>query len=546
MRKAAISLILIILILPMLLAACGRQPDTPVGYEESARYENLQKLAMVWGFAKYTHMSFITGQKCWDEELLQLIPIIYNAQTGDVNNILYEWFVGLGEDGYDFEYAHDFVWADFLAGQMAILQEQEAAAVRMYADGLFGADGLEVWRAFLGERYDFFAAIDSAGYEPSWLDYVLMRNEAFPEETIVASAEAHNLRASLDFAWVNSHFLGEPLATRLLRFNGITTADRSHAPVFFDGIGNSVFSNQANHRITSPDKYNRLLGLFTMWNAMLYFYPNLDIIDYNWHELLLEYIPIMLEGADRGSYFTTLISLARRLDDAHVIIGGVRRTHTLGTGQPHSFMGAAPTQSHVLLENNIGLINPTERVFNWGDTRHIMETFRDTDGLIIDLRQYPCFSIVYELAEYIVEEYMRFAVMSQPHPSFPGSFVYTRHLYSGGITSPYAFFYDRPVVILMNRSTMSRAEFAVMSLRNGQNVTVIGSNSIGANGNATFLPLPGGERMMFTGLGIFTPEGGQTHRIGLAPDIYVMPARESIMAGRDELMEAAVRHILGS
>jgi hypothetical protein len=265
----------------------------------------------------------------------------------------------------------------------------------------------------------------------------------------------------------------------------------------------------------------------------------MDIIDYDWNASLLEYIPVILEGTDRLSYLTALVSLARRLDDAHIHIGGWY-THTFG---PDYSLGV--TSSHVLLENNIGLINPTESVFSWGDTRHIMEAFADTDGLIIDLRQYPCFSIVYELAEYIVEERTNFALMSYPDPTVPGVFIYMQPLYSGGITNPYAFFYDKPVVLLMTRSTMSRGEFAVMSLRNGKNVTVMGSNSIGANGNVTYLPLPGGVRMMFTGLGVFTPDGGQTHRIGLSPDIYFEPSVESIREGRDELMEAAIQFILG-
>jgi len=504
------------------------------------RAENLKKLAMVWGFTKYTHLAFISGEKCWDAELKQLIPIIYDAHPDDVNNILYEWFAELGEDGYELEYAHDFVWANYNAVQIATLEGYEANARHMYAIGMYTESHLEGWLYRLSPHFEFYAAIDAAGYEPNWPEFVTMWNEAFPGSPRAIAAEVHNLRASLDFAWIDSGFLGEPLAARLLRFNGITAVDRSRAPVYFDGIANSVFSNQDRDRIiVNPDKNTRLLGLFRMWNAMLYFYPNLDIIDYCWHESLLEYIPIMLGGSDRDSYFSTLISLARRLDDAHIHIGS-RLTHRPFTG-PVDHPGAASTQSHVLLENNIGLINPA-RV--WGDIPHIMEAFRDTDGLIIDLRQRPRSPITHELAEYLVEESTRFAVMSHPHQSFPGTFVYMQPYYSGGITSPYAFFYDRPVVILMNRVTMSQPEFAVMSLRNGKNVTVIGSNSIGANGNAAFLPLPGGDEMMFTGLGVFTPEGGQTHRIGLSPDIYIVPSIESIREGRDELMETAVRFIL--
>ena len=50
--------------------------------------------------------------------------------------------------------------------------------------------------------------------------------------------------------------------------------------------------------------------------------------------------------------------------------------------------------------------------------------------------------------------------------------------------------------------------------------------------------------MAFTGLGVFTPEVGQTQRIGLSPDIYVHRTVDGVREGRDELMEAAIEYIL--
>ena len=82
-----------------------------------------------------------------------------------------------------------------------------------------------------------------------------------------------------------------------------------------------------------------------------------------------------------------------------------------------------------------------------------------------------------------------------------------------------------------------------MSLRTGDNVTVLGSNSIGADGNIAYLPLLNDHEITFTSLGVYTPEMGQTQRIGLAPDIEVHPTVEGIKEGRDELMEAAIAYI---
>lgn len=63
---------------------------------------NLQKLCKVWGYVKYNHPVFLLGQKDWDDELLSLIPLISDAKTyEDANDILYKWYLGLGDIEYN-------------------------------------------------------------------------------------------------------------------------------------------------------------------------------------------------------------------------------------------------------------------------------------------------------------------------------------------------------------------------------------------------------------------------------------------------------------
>jgi hypothetical protein len=50
---------------------------------------------------------------------------------------------------------------------------------------------------------------------------------------------------------------------------------------------------------------------------------------------------------------------------------------------------------------------------------------------------------------------------------------------------------------------------------------------------------------MFTGIGVFYPDKRPTQRIGIVPDVTVSPTIAGIRAGRDEVLEAAVRHVLG-
>ena len=50
---------------------------------------------------------------------------------------------------------------------------------------------------------------------------------------------------------------------------------------------------------------------------------------------------------------------------------------------------------------------------------------------------------------------------------------------------------------------------------------------------------------MISGIGIFYPDKRPTQRVGIIPDIEVKPTIAGIREGRDELLEAALRHILG-
>ena len=204
--------------------------------------------------------------------------------------------------------------------------------------------------------------------------------------------------------------------------------------------------------------------------------------------------------------------------------------------------------SHELLENNIGLINPG--AITSGEIHDIMRNFADTDGLIVDLRQYPNVPFLYELSGYLLDEVYPHAIFTTPVDSMPGVFGFTRTGISGpGAMWPYlpeesTFFYEKEVVLLMDTITASQPETTIMSLRNGPNVTVLGKNSMGANGNVVSLPLPGGFGLAFSGIGVYYPDGSQTQRIGLSPDIYVERTIVGVKEGIDEILETAIRFLL--
>ncbi|CCH57291.1 peptidase S41 [Fibrisoma limi BUZ 3] len=60
-----------------------------------------------------------------------------------------------------------------------------------------------------------------------------------------------------------------------------------------------------------------------------------------------------------------------------------------------------------------------------------------------------------------------------------------------------------------------------------------------------FSDVQSGLRTMFSGIGVYYPDGLETQRIGIVPDIDVKPTIQGIREGRDELLERAVELIKG-
>ena len=95
-----LSALLLVCLLFTSCAPVGQSVDSSENTADSQKAENLEKLCKVWGYTKYTHPVFLLGERDWDEELLKLIPVVSKAKAKEVNDILHEWFVSLGEVDY--------------------------------------------------------------------------------------------------------------------------------------------------------------------------------------------------------------------------------------------------------------------------------------------------------------------------------------------------------------------------------------------------------------------------------------------------------------
>jgi len=99
------------------------------------------------------------------------------------------------------------------------------------------------------------------------------------------------------------------------------------------------------------------------------------------------------------------------------------------------------------------------------------------------------------------------------------------------------------VVILVNYKTQSHAEFTCMSLQTAPKAVVIGNQTSGADGNVTYISLPGEIKIPITGIGIYYPDGTPTQRKGIKIDIIVNKTISGIINKEDELLQSAIVYI---
>jgi C-terminal processing protease CtpA/Prc len=190
-----------------------------------------------------------------------------------------------------------------------------------------------------------------------------------------------------------------------------------------------------------------------------------------------------------------------------------------------------------LLNGNIGYV--TLANIKDEDIPKIKESFKNTKGIVIDIRNYPSTFVPFSLGSYFVSKPTPFVKFTQANINNPGEFTFTEVVEIPNDST----YYKGKLVVLVNENSQSQSEYTAMAFRAGDNTTIIGSTTAGADGNVSTIFLPGGLRTMISGLGVYYPNGAETQRIGILPDITVKPTIEGIKKGQDEVLEKAIEII---
>ena len=199
-----------------------------------------------------------------------------------------------------------------------------------------------------------------------------------------------------------------------------------------------------------------------------------------------------------------------------------------------------PEYSYKFIDKDIGYI--TLQTIAKEDIPVIKKEFKNTKGIIIDIRNnHVSYDVRFLLGSYFVSKDTPFVKLTKGNRDNPGEFTF--FMPTNYILSKSEDPYQGKLVVIVNEKTISHAEFTAMAFRAGDHTTIIGSQTAGADGNVSEFYLPGGLGTGISGIGVYYPDGRETQRIGIVPDIEVKPTIKGIREGRDELLEKAIEII---
>lgn len=219
---------------------------------------------------------------------------------------------------------------------------------------------------------------------------------------------------------------------------------------------------------------------------------------------------------------------------------GVERTLTMARTEAREMTGRSGPLFDVL-RGNIGYADLGRLPVSQVDS--MFERLKGTQGIIFDMRGYPlgtAWSIAPRLSTVETPAAARF---SRPNATSPDTIERTEYSFVQTLPHTDKWRYLHPTVMLIDERTVSQAEHTGLFLEAANGTTFIGSPTTGANGDVTTVLLPGGARMSFSGHSVRHADGRQLQRLGLQPHVAVQPTIAGVRAGRDEVLEAALRYL---
>ncbi|URM38083.1 S41 family peptidase [Flavobacterium anhuiense] len=189
-----------------------------------------------------------------------------------------------------------------------------------------------------------------------------------------------------------------------------------------------------------------------------------------------------------------------------------------------------------LLDHNIGYVNMG--VIKPKNVPDMIDALKLTKAIVFDMRNYPNGTFE-EIAAFLNSQEKEFCQYTMPYLNYPGRYEWKDGRKCGTENKEN---YKGKVIVLLNEDSISQSEWTAMCFQTAGNTTIIGSQTAGADGNVFEFDFSG-FHTGFSGIGVYYPDGRETQRVGIVPDIEVKPTIKGIKESRDEVLERALLYI---
>jgi hypothetical protein len=516
--------------------------------------DNLVTLGQVWGFLKYHHPAIRSGERHWDFDLFRVLPGVLAApdrRTG--NAAILKWMTSLGQaqpckpcaklPSEQIHLPPDVKWiedearlgADLSRALRAVHANRPSNQAQFYLS-LAPGIGNPVFR---NEPNYPQIALPDAGYQllalyrfwniiQYWFpyrdvigeDWTGVLREFVPRVTLAKSARDYQRQLLALIARV--HDTHANLWSSLAARPPVGDCEIPARIRFIEGrpvVTTAGGSLEVGDIVTSLDgtPVSRLIAEWSPYYAASNEPTRLRDIG---------------RFMTRGACGDAAVAVTRATGDVVVKTERVKAAASPRTND-------LPGDTFRKLSPEVGYL--TLSSIKIADVPKYLEAAAGTKGLVIDIRNYPSEFVVFALGRSLVGDTMAFARFTQGDLANPGAF----HWGPAMSLTPAEQRYKGTVVILVDEVSQSQAEYTTMAFRTAPGAKVVGSTTAAADGNVSSIPLPAGLSTMISGIGVFYPDKRPTQRVGIIPDVEAKPTIAGIRAGRDEVLEAGIRQILG-
>lgn len=172
--------------------------------------------------------------------------------------------------------------------------------------------------------------------------------------------------------------------------------------------------------------------------------------------------------------------------------------------------------------------------------RHLFRTIQQARAVIWEMRAYPNYQVTTELSKFLFPAQTLLTEETNAADYYPGTFVKSPYYFTPAGRE--ALMYKGPLIVLVDEHTQSLAESVSAMLKLRSNTVTMGRQTAGTTGNITWLPLPGGLEVSYTGVGVKGAAGSFEQGKGVKLDIPVKLTRKRIVQSRDHILEQAVQY----